>query len=65
MTGPVRTMPHIAYQVDNLEEAMEGAEEILLGPFDPTDTLRVVFVLRDGAVVEYMENAESGHWFKG
>ncbi len=65
VTGPVRTMPHMAFDVDNLEEAMADCEEILLGPFQPTDTLRVVFVLKDGAVFEYMENSEPGHWFKG
>lgn len=62
--GPVRDLPHMAFQVDNLEAAMEGAQ-VLLGPFAPTDTLRVVFVLRDGAVFEYMENAAGGNWFRG
>ena len=61
--GPVRDLPHIAFRVDNLEREMEGAE-ILLGPFQPTPTLRVVFVLRDGAVFEFMESSEPGHWFR-
>ena len=63
VTGPVRDLPHMAFQVDDLEKEIRGAE-ILLGPFSPTDTLRVVFVLRDGAVFEFMENAGSGHWFR-
>ena len=62
--GPVKDLPHMAYQVDNLETAMEGAE-IILGPFQPTPALRVVFVLRDGAVIEYMENSGDRHWFQG
>lgn len=61
--GPVREMPHIAFQVDDLDAAIEGAA-ILLGPFQATDTLRVVFVLRDGAVFEFMESSASGHWFR-
>lgn len=61
--GPVRDLPHMAFQVDNLEAAMEGAE-VLLGPFHATNTVRVVFVLRDGAVFEYMENAAGGNWFQ-
>ncbi len=65
VTGPVRTMPHMAFDVDTLEAAIAESDEILLGPFHPTDTLRVVFVLKDGAVFEYMENSEPGHWFKG
>lgn len=64
VTGPVRDLPHIAFQVDSLDEYMAG-EEIVLGPFYATDTLRVVFVLKDGAVFEFMENSEeSSHWFK-
>jgi hypothetical protein len=64
VTGPVRDLPHIAFRVDNLEEAMADTE-VLLGPFNPRDTLRVVFVLKDGAVFEFMENAEDGNWFRG
>jgi hypothetical protein len=63
VSGPVRDMPHMAFRVDNLEREMEGAE-ILLGPFQPIDTLRVVFVKKDGAIFEFMENAADGHWFR-
>ena len=62
VTGPVREMPHIAFRVDNLEGEIAGAE-ILLGPFQATESLRVVFVLRDGAVFEFMHNTKAGHWF--
>ncbi|MDP2996764.1 MAG: hypothetical protein Q8N47_04695 [Bryobacterales bacterium] len=61
--GPVRDLPHTAFQVDNLEREIEGTE-ILLGPFSPTDTLRVVFVLKDGAVIEFMETSTADHWFQ-
>jgi hypothetical protein len=61
--GPVRELPHIAFRVDDLESAMAGAA-VLLGPFQATDSLRVVFVLRDGAVFEFMQNAAPGHWFR-
>ncbi|MGE5646040.1 MAG: hypothetical protein ACM336_09640 [Acidobacteriota bacterium] len=63
VSGPVRDMPHMAFRVDNLEREMVGAET-LLGPFQPTPTTRVVFVLKDGAVFEFMENSEEGHWFR-
>jgi hypothetical protein len=63
VTGPVRELPHFAFQVDDLEEAIRGAE-VLLGPFAATETLRVVFVRRDGAVFEFMESSEPGHWFR-
>ena len=62
VTGPVRDLPHVAFRVDKLEAETEGAP-VLLGPFNATETLRVVFVLRDGAVFEFMENSTGGHWF--
>lgn len=61
--GPVRDLPHVAFRVQRLEQELEGAE-VLLGPFQATDTLRVVFVLKDGAVFEFMENSAAGHWFR-
>ena len=64
VTGPVRDLPHITFRVDNIEEAMADTE-VLLGPFNPRDTLRVVSVLKDGAVFEFMENVEGGKWFRG
>ena len=64
VSGPVRELPHIAFQVDDLEGEI-GDAQVLLGPFQATATLRVVFVLRDGAVFEYMENSAPGHWFRG
>ena len=63
VTGPVRELPHVAFRVDHLEREIEGAE-VLLGPFHATDTLRVVFVLKDGAVFEFMENSADRHWFR-
>lgn len=63
VTGPVRHLPHMAFQVDDLDREL-GEGELLLGPFWPTETLRVAFVLKDGAVFEFMENRASGHWFR-
>jgi hypothetical protein len=53
----------MAFRVARLEEEIEGAE-ILLGPFHATETLRVVFIKKDGAVLEFMENSVPGHWFR-
>ena len=63
VSGPVRELPHVAFRVDRLEPEMEGAV-ILLGPFQATDELRVVFILRDGAVFEFMEYSGAGPWFR-
>jgi hypothetical protein len=54
--------PHVAYRVDDLAAALEG-EELILGPFNPGGFGRVAFVLKDGAVVEYMQYDDLSHWF--
>src|SRR5438309_1390880 len=54
VTGPVRNQPHMAFQVDDLDLAIAG-EQVLLGPFRAMEGLRVVFILKDGAVFEFMQ----------
>ena len=54
VTGPVRDQPHIAYKVDDLQREIRG-EKVLLGPFMALPGLQVVFILKDGAVVEFMQ----------
>jgi len=53
-TGPVRDLPHFAFKVDSVKDAIEG-ENVILGPFDPMENLTVVFIEKDGAVFEFME----------
>jgi hypothetical protein len=68
VTGTLRTAPHVAYRVDDLEAAIEG-HTILAEPFDPTgrgdDFLRVAFVEVDDAVIELMQygNPDETGWF--
>jgi hypothetical protein len=54
VTGPVRDQPHMAFAVDDLEAEIAG-ERVLLGPFRAMEGLRVVFILKDGAVFEFMQ----------
>lgn len=61
VTGPVRDMPHLAFACDDMGPEIEGAE-VLLGPFEAMPGLRVVFVLKDGAVFEFMEFAPGMDW---
>ncbi len=59
VTGPVREQPHVAYRVPSIEAAAQGMA-ILLEPFEPMPGLRVGFYqASDGAVIEFMEYAES------
>ena len=68
ISGPLRTAPHVAYRVDDLENAIEG-HVVLAEPFDPTGRgdgfLRVAFVEVDGAVIELMQYGDPDEtgWF--
>ena len=66
VTGPLRTEPHVAYRVDDLEAALEG-HEVVLEPFDAAGTgfVRVAFVNVGGALVEFMQyaNPDEEGWF--
>ncbi|MEY4939950.1 MAG: hypothetical protein RIQ93_1685 [Verrucomicrobiota bacterium] len=53
VTGPVRDLPHIAFRVDDMQAALVG-ENVLIEPFSPSPGFHVAFVLRDGAVIEFM-----------
>jgi len=54
VTGPLRELPHLAFETDDLQREIEG-KQILLEPFEAMEGLTVAFVLEDGAVFEYME----------
>ncbi|SDR47816.1 hypothetical protein [Pseudovibrio sp. Tun.PSC04-5.I4] len=49
----LKTEAHIAYKVDNVEEAMAGKER-LLEPFDSAPGVRVGFIIEDGQPVEFL-----------
>jgi hypothetical protein len=50
----VKTVPHVAFEVDDLARALEG-HEILIAPNSPSEGVTVAFVLCDGAPVEFLE----------
>ncbi len=50
----VKTVPHIAFVVDDLDEALRG-KEILIAPNAPSPGVRVAFIVDDGAPVELLE----------
>jgi hypothetical protein len=50
----VKTIPHLAFAVDNLDEALEG-KQILIPPNSPSAGVRVAFILDDGAPIELLE----------
>ncbi len=53
----VKTIPHVAFVVDNLEAAIAG-QDLLIPPTSPSDGVRVAFVRVNGAPVEFLEFAD-------
>jgi hypothetical protein len=56
-TELVRTTPHVAYRVADLEDAMDGLP-VIAEPFDVFGEVRVSFVEVDGAPVEFVQTYE-------
>jgi hypothetical protein len=54
ISGLIRTVPHIAFEVDDLEAALEG-QEILSPPSSPSRGVRVAMIVDRGAPVELIE----------
>jgi len=50
----VQQVPHVAFEVDDLEAALEG-KEVLIAPNSPSSGVLVAFVVDDGAPVELMQ----------
>jgi len=57
MPEMMQTVPHVAYQVDNIEEALAG-KDILVETFSPNESTRVAFIVHNGSPVEFMEVSE-------
>jgi hypothetical protein len=50
----VKTVPHIAFVVDDLQAAIAG-KEILIAPNSPSDGVTVAFIVDNGAPVEFLQ----------
>jgi hypothetical protein len=50
----IKTVPHVAFEVDDLESELEGME-ILSDISSPSDGVRVAMIVDNGAPVELME----------
>jgi hypothetical protein len=50
----IQKVPHIAFEVDNIDEAIKGLE-VLTEPNSPSDGVRVAMILDDGAPIELIE----------
>lgn len=56
----IQTLPHAAFKVDSIDEAIEG-KTVILGPYYPFPGFRVAMILDEesGAPVEFIETALS------
>lgn len=50
----VKNVPHVAFEVDNLLEAIEG-KKVIIKPNSPSDGVQVAFIEHNGAPVELMQ----------
>ena len=53
----VKTVPHVAFEVDNLEAALEG-QKVIIQPNSPSEGLVVAFIEVNGAPIELMQYDE-------
>jgi len=49
----VKTVPHVAFEVDDLAAALEG-HELLIAPNSPSAGVTVAFIVHNGAPVELL-----------
>jgi hypothetical protein len=50
----VKTIPHIAFKVDNLEEELAG-KEVIIQPNSPSKGVKVAFIVDNGAPIEFIQ----------
>ena len=50
----VKTVPHVAFQVGDVEAAIQG-KEVLIPPNSPSQGIIVAFIVDNGAPVEFIE----------
>jgi hypothetical protein len=55
----VRTVPHVAFEVDDLEAEL-GGKSVLIEPNSPSKGIRVAFIVDNGAPIEFIERTLDG-----
>ncbi len=50
----VKTVPHVAFEVDDLEDSLVG-QEVIIPPNSPSDGVTVAFIKVAGAPVELLQ----------
>ncbi len=55
----VQNVPHIAFEVDDLNKELEG-QEILIQPNSPSPGVTVAFIVCNGAPIEFLQYEKRG-----
>lgn len=55
----VKTMPHVAFEVDDLDEAIAG-KKVIIEPNSPSPGNRVAFIEADGVPIEFIQVSRAG-----
>jgi hypothetical protein len=55
----VRTRPHVAFEVDDIDEALKG-KHVITPPCVPSSGVRVAMILDDGCPIELIEFRRPG-----
>ena len=50
----VKTVPHLAFEVDDLEQELEG-KNVIIAPNSPSPGVTVAFIEHDGAPIEFLQ----------
>ncbi len=50
----VRRVPHVAFEVDDLEAEIKD-KEVLIAPNSPSPGVRVAFIVENGAPIEFLQ----------
>jgi hypothetical protein len=50
----VKTMPHIAFEVDDIHEAIKG-KKVIIKPNSPSKGITVAFIEENGVPIEFIQ----------
>jgi hypothetical protein len=54
----VKTVPHVAFQVDDVREAVKG-KKVIVEPNSPAEGILVAFIEENGAPIEFIQITSS------
>lgn len=47
--------PHVAYKVDDADRYMKDADQVIFGPVNLAENIRMAFVIKDDTIIELYE----------